>query len=139
MSSIHYGTSFLMLVAAAMVGCAAESADMTDGDMDADIESVESSDAALEATDLTEAGMPGAPDPSAAVGPQGAGLGTPPQVGLGVGTQFGSQCPLQKKCAPPSKYCPPPSKFCPPPSKFCQTQYPPAPPQYPSPPQYPQR
>jgi hypothetical protein len=135
MSSIHYGTSFLMLVAAAMVGCAAESADMTDGDMNADVESVESSDAALETADLTEGGMPGAlaGGAGAATGPQGAGLGAPPQAGLGVGvgTQFGTQCPV-KKCAPPSK-------FCPPPSKFCQTQYPPAPPQYPSPPQYPQR
>ncbi|MGK4007190.1 hypothetical protein WMF31_31500 [Sorangium sp. So ce1036] len=51
MSSIHYGTSLLMLVAAAMAGCAVESADLSDGEMGEDIEMVDSSEEALETAD----------------------------------------------------------------------------------------
>ncbi|XYI00730.1 hypothetical protein ACMHYB_13620 [Sorangium sp. So ce1128] len=140
MSSIRYGTSFLMLVAAAMAGCAVESADMSDGDMDADVEVVDSSDAALERADIPgmSGAMAGGGESLGAAAYGGGGTqefgGGGTQAYGGGGTVQIGQCPPVKKGFPPSKFCPPPSKFCPPPhkfvpppSKFCPSQYSPPP------------
>ncbi|XYH92689.1 hypothetical protein ACMHYB_33035 [Sorangium sp. So ce1128] len=134
MSSIHHGTAFLMLVSAAMAGCAVESADMSDADMDADVEVVDSSDAALERADIP--GMSGAmawgggsPENAAygGGGTQELGGGGTVQIGQCPPVKIG-QCPPVKKGHPPHKFAPPPSKFCP---SQCElppiTQYPPHP------------
>ncbi|WP_437675052.1 hypothetical protein [Sorangium sp. So ce131] len=64
MRSILCGASFLMVAVAAMTGCAIEQADMPDSEMGEDIESVDSSAAAIEGeadpgSATTEDPMPG--------------------------------------------------------------------------------
>lgn len=94
MRSIHYGTSLLMLVAAAMAGCAVESADLSDGEMGEDFEMVNSSEAALEAMLPDDAEIT---DPQ--MGSQGVELGTPPERGTVIIPQHGF-VPSQKGFLP---------------------------------------
>ncbi|KYF55901.1 hypothetical protein BE04_35505 [Sorangium cellulosum] len=96
-----------MLVAAAMAGCAAGSADMSNDEMVADMEMVESSEAALERADDSESATMNPLAESTRTDELGA-YGATADDSEGGSAAYGGEGQYGHH-----GHCPPPDKFCP--------------------------